>query len=510
MSASVLAITGGMLLSRGIAKGIQKINDAIFPYEKSREAKRVEHTARLNMELERVRQQGRLTELGIQASMNEKQQMTMRETNIIVSQFTSYTHIKEELYRDAIKRFPLNISPLSLLDNNNINIDYFVKGIKTKTLTDDQLNAFKSYLHQDIRPLNIFVTPITIDSRVVGKETLAAQVWDSVYQSLESIFINEYNAASQHPANMFSAAWNHNAKPGLHAAEELYFFLKHIPTIVVEPRFDGKKLRIVFSCWSIGYNLEQRVRQEIAIELDWIPIIINNAYKRAKDSLNLLSKIDTSGDSLLAKKKEFCEHNVKLYERLDIAKRIQNGSLGDLDVLGDYSRWFALDSFDWSAISEKISHAIGLIIAAVTDTHHLLASDIEPILPQIYNTYFADILDEGMGCTLLEMYENAYDRLVMLDPHNTGVKQLRKLQLANIERELPIKESLLGDESPLSILLERCNTRWNFKTSDFNQAFEYYVNHFTEEDKEFNDQLMPYLSEEQTRQIQRKYMKLNK
>ena len=44
---------------------------------------------------------------------------------------------------------------------------------------------------------------------------------------------------------IYSAAWNKNVKGGLHAADELYYFLKEMPTIVVEPRFDGKNIKYI-------------------------------------------------------------------------------------------------------------------------------------------------------------------------------------------------------------------------------------------------------------------------
>ncbi len=508
MLESLISITGVMSISRGIASGIQKVSEALFPFSKSRDAKRIELTAKHNMELEKVRQQGRLAELGIQAKVNEQLEMTRRETNLIISQMTSNNHIKEELYRDAIRRFPLNISPLSLLENNGIKVDFFIDKYKNDTLTEDERKEFRSYLREVAKPLNIFVLPITIDSRVAGKENIAAQVWDDVYQTIESIFVNEYNIASQHPVNIYSTAWNQNAKPGLHAAEELYFFLKDIPTVVIEPRFDGKKLRIMFSFWSIGYNLGQLLKQEITIDFDWLPIIISNAYNRSKDCLEILSKMGIE-DSLLKKKKEYCEHNIRLFENLKIRERILSDTLSELDVLGDYTRWFALDSSDWSIVSEKISHSVGLIMAAISDTHHLLASDVEPMLPQIYGKYFKEILNNDMRNTLFSMYENAYQRLVMFEPYNDDLNQLRELQKWHIRKALFIS-GLTKDDNPLSILIERCYTRWKYKALTMDDAFKFYITHFSMEDDIFNKYLKVFLDREQVFEMQRRYYELNK
>ena len=39
-------------------------------------------------------------------------------------------------------------------------------------------------------------------------------------------------------------------------------------------------------------------------------------------------------------------------------------------------------------------------------------------------------------------------------------------------------------------------------------AFEFYVSHFTETDKDFNDLLKPYLDEQQKKRLQRRYFEL--
>ena len=52
----------GMTLSRGISSFFGKISNSLFPYGKSKEAERVEHTANKNLELEQIRQKARFQE----------------------------------------------------------------------------------------------------------------------------------------------------------------------------------------------------------------------------------------------------------------------------------------------------------------------------------------------------------------------------------------------------------------------------------------------------------------
>ena len=136
------SIAGGTIIARLASGLISKIGEAIIPYGKSRDAKRTEDAAQKNMELEKMRQEAQrellerqlkkneqLQKKQIQA--NERLQMTARETSMLVAAFSSRNHIKEDFYRDAIRRFPLNISPLSLLENNDVSIDIIAQGIST-------------------------------------------------------------------------------------------------------------------------------------------------------------------------------------------------------------------------------------------------------------------------------------------------------------------------------------------------------------------------------------------
>jgi len=503
----------GMTISRGISSFFGKVSNSLFPYERSKDAKRIEHTTEKNLELENIRQKARFQELAMQLNANaelQKQlQMTTRETNILVSRFTAQENLKNTFWQDAIRRFPLNISPISILENNGINIELLIRGFSEKNMSDEQVQELRTYLFADKKPLNVFVLPITIDSRVGGKETIAAQVWDSVYQNVESIFVNEYNTCGDRPVSIYSTAWNQNAKPGLHAAEEIYFFLKYLPSIVIEPRFDGKKLKIMFTCWGIGYSLGQRVRQELVVDLDWLPVITTNAYKRSLENLKLMEGIDIKDDTFLKNKKESYLHNIKLYEELGVGKKLDDDKIDELSTLGDYSKWFALDSYDWGNIADIISGTLGMAIAAISDTHHLLASDVEPLLPQIYGKYFTSKLSDVLAQSLVNMYECSFYKLVLMEDSNSKkALTIRDMQIHNIYNAFKIP--CPDKANPLGNIVSYCKMKWNHETSGVDEAFDYYVEHFTVEDADFTKQIMPYLSRDRKKMIERRNYDLKK
>lgn len=51
------------------------------------------------------------------------------------------------------------------------------------------------------------------------------------------------------------------------------------------------------------------------------------------------------------------------------------------------------------------------MIAAISDTHHLLANDITPRFPKIYEKYFSDYVNPKLLSEFSDMYERTYLKL---------------------------------------------------------------------------------------------------
>ena len=455
----IAKITGSILLARGVGKVVQKAGEKFFPYEGSTPYKSGEQSRQTQLELQKIRDdfQREMTLMQIKnnreiasmqiesnekiatlqresnekianwqiesnkeiaamnAYMNALNTFTARDTQIFLARHNTYFSLRNTLLQDTIHNFPLNVSPLVLLENNNIDINFLLGNntFNTANVTKDVVDNIHT-----TKPVNVFITPIRVDSRVSGRELIASQVFDNVYSSVESLFVNEYSRSSERPVHFYSAAWNKNTSGGLHAADELYYFLKDMPTIVVEPKFDGEKLRLMYSCWGLGYTKRVHFRQEIPIDIDLNSIVVTAAYERSKSALETYKNVD-SDSKFVQEQINRCKHNVEMFNELNLDKRLKkrfdelkkDEKSDELNELDNYAKFFYTESSDVLVISDIISSAIGVIVASMADTHHLLASDVVPKLPYIYKQYFEDFADKDMLDKLLNMFKRTYSKL---------------------------------------------------------------------------------------------------
>jgi hypothetical protein len=161
-----------------------------------------------------------------------------------------------------------------------------------------------------------------------------------------------------------------------------------MPVAVVEPRFDGKKLRIMFSCWGIGLESNKHIRQEITIDIDWNEIIMEAAYERSVRGLSELQQIKEPEQILLNIQKSL-EHNKKMYESLK--QTIKENQLSNIS--DDCTKLFFHNSNDLSVISDTISAALGMTLSVLSDIHHWSATQTTPIFPFIKEKYFKEMLE---------------------------------------------------------------------------------------------------------------------
>ncbi len=509
--AYIAKLTCGIVAARAVGKGINAIGEKVIPYEKTRTYKQTEQSAQHQRELERLREAFNERQQKENFAEQERLAIFNRQTQVLLAEYNKHFSLRNTLVQDAIRNFPLNISPLVLLENNNIDISFLWNDNKDKDSDKRCINNIIDGIGKS-RPLNVFITPMHIDSRVNGKEVIAAQVFDSIYSNLETLFVNEYSRNSERPVMFYSAAWNKNVKGGLHSADELYFFLKDLPTIVVEPRFDGKNIKIMFSCWSVGYSNGIHSRQELQIPLDLNSMLAVSVYERSKKALESFSK---SADSIkpLSDSKATYLHNISVFKELNLESRIEKrldeisklGYSSELDELGDYSKFLYIKPSDISDISETLSAVIGMLISAISDTHHLLVNDIKPQLPYIYKKYFGEYCNEELRKNFSDIYERTYLKLSQEFPEQ-GYRR-------SIEKE-SIKKILCGDSNAnksviTEALLKKCQKLGIIKNPNGNYTFEeltdYYIDNI-DNDKKFIESLKPFMTEKQKNELSVKLM----
>lgn len=422
----LLGILGGaaaLIATRSAANAISSISSRIMPFKGSGDAKRMDYQAAISKEQQEAnfRFQTQLQEKGFH-DKKELARITalwQRQTTFLANIQNCQNALKGKLFDDALRHFPLNIPPLVMLQNAGLSSSNITGSIMDDPFTQQILNsleseglsenAFYSQFEDNLKSspiaLSVFVTPLQVDARVASKEKIASIVWDNVYQDMESMFVKEYNRGSERPVIFYPGAWNMNAKPGMHASEILYFFTKGMPVIVLEPRFDGKRLRMMFSCWGVGMLSDNHVRQEIAFDIDWNELILPAMYERSKKGLEKLSKIENLPPALTEAYKRF-SHNVSIYETLESAGNLKADSFCD-----DISKVFYLTNDDYSVVSDMISNSLGMVLSTISDIHHREARGIEPMFPRIKEKYFGNIaksLSDNDICLLNQAIDQIY------------------------------------------------------------------------------------------------------
>ena len=527
-------IAGGIIAARTVGQGISAIGERIFPYDKTRAYKQTAQNLSGQKELERMREefQRKLQEESIAANLElerrreefqrEQQreniqankeiavfnQIFQRQTHMLLAEFNTYNSLRHTLLQDAIRNFPLNISPLVLLENNNIDISFL---LGNKASASDSLSESMMKNLSATKPINVFITPMHIDARVGGKELMAAQVYDSVYSSLESVVVNEYSRNSERPVIFYSTAWNKNTKGGLHAAEEIFYFLKDMPTIVVEPRFDGKCVKIFFSCWGIGYSKGLHCRQEIQIPLDLNSMLAIYAYERSTKALETVSKIDNPSKPIQDQISMY-KHNIKIFEDLNLTTRIEvrlkeiasEGHSDELSELGDFSKLMYISQDDVTGLSNIISATLGMMISSISDTHHLLANDVSPRFPYIYKKYFGEYINNDLLKVFSRTYEQAYLKLSKEFPDDEARRLVQKEKIMLLLQQ-PISSNGKKESDDLYFALKKWCVNLGLKQADTSielpNLINYYVEHY-DGDEDFANNLIPFMTDDQRRKLQ--------
>ena len=397
----IIETIGGVLAARTIGGFISKISKRIFPFKGSSDEERMLYQNQLSEQQSSVRRQfeEQLHNAGLknQREINQLTAFFNRQTTLQNSILSFSNALKSKMFDEVLRSYPLNIPPLVMLQNagvstNSVTGELIIDDPIAKDILsivdnggnhkESLISRYRNVLKKYPVALNIFVTPLMMDSRVSSREKVTTMVWDNIFQSLESLFINEYNRCSERPINFYPAAWNQNAKPGLHAAEILYFFTKGMPVVVLEPRYDGKQIRFVFSCWGIGSEPEKQIRQEITFDLNWNTIVLTAMYERSVKALKQINQLKEY-PSLVADSKKKLEHNIFMYEKLRDIDALDNNP-----VTEDINKLFFITSEDYVSLSRIMADALGISVSLIADVHHLTSRGINPNFPNLLDSNF--------------------------------------------------------------------------------------------------------------------------
>lgn len=444
-----------------------------------------------------------LLERGIKNSqeLERFKALATRETQILVARENAQNALNDKLVQQALNDFPLNISPIVLLQKNRnslMGLLRFSTHLTDKTWLPSVTDVYEDINQYCSNPeaITIFVAPIHVSQAIEHRESISEKIWDAIYQKLESFMLKYYSRNGNHPAIVYPTAWKSGMASGQHASETLHFFLKDMPCIVLEPRFDGHFLKVIVSSWGIGYLNSNHTREEMVFDINLDSMMIEAAYDRSVKSLSILSKLSELSPELAQRKKE-CEHNIKYYEVLDISNKTNN-DFEEIEALGSY-RLFNIDTnLDLNNIGETIAALICLNIAIITDVHHLVATDASPAFPNIFKQEFP-ILFENIG--IRQLVFKCYEKVYLFLRHQEGMaagreniremEHVREMQITNLEKQL----ELISETAVNSILLEKLGKyaaeKFNIFSNDIHQLFELCIDQMGVDDVSFFKELLP-------------------
>lgn len=454
--------------------------------------------------------------------------MAMRETQILVARENAQNLLQDRMVQDALKNFPLNISPLVLLKNRPhslasllrftvANNDNEVTECNLADVASDVMNYA-----ENPEALNVFVAPVYVDSKIKNREILSKQIWDTTYQRLESFFTAHYNRRSKRPVIFYPTAWNDKYSPGMHASETLHFFLRDMPCVVLEPRFDGNNFRIMVSSWGLGYTSTEHVRTELNFNINIDAILAYSVYERSKTALGVLNDL-TKADIAETEKTPFfmqqriLERNIKLYESLRIDERIGNKEkMNEIDAFGIYNIFKIEPVQDLALLSDALSAQIGMTLASLTDIHHLRSTDTDPIFPELMKEHFPQLYsNEELRKLLYKSYERIFIHLrneenYLLSPDERKLLvNIREQQISKVRFDLELQSGENSKEEIEQQIRKYSKETFDFEDSDFRYVWETCLDEMSAKDKPFFELLLPQIEDEvMQRQLKKKLNRL--
>lgn len=454
--------------------------------------------------------------------------MAMRETQILVARENAQNLLQDRMVQDALKNFPLNISPLVLLKNRPhslasllrftvANNDNEVTECNLADVASDVMNYA-----ENPEALNVFVAPVYVDSKIKNREILSKQIWDTTYQRLESFFTAHYNRRSKRPVIFYPTAWNDKYSPGMHASETLHFFLRDMPCVVLEPRFDGNNFRIMVSSWGLGYTSTEHVRTELNFNINIDAILAYSVYERSKTALGVLNDL-AKADIAETEKTPFfmqqriLERNIKLYESLRIDERIGNKEkMNEIDAFGIYNIFKIEPVQDLALLSDALSAQIGMTLASLTDIHHLRSTDTDPIFPELMKEHFPQLYsNEELRKLLYKSYERIFIHLrneenYLLSPDERKLLvNIREQQISKVRFDLELQSGENSKEEIEQQIRKYSKATFDFEDSDFRYVWETCLDEMSAKDKPFFELLLPQIEDEgMQRQLKKKLNRL--
>lgn len=459
------------------------------------------------------------------------QAQAMRETQILVARENAQNMLENQMVLEALKTFPLNISPMVLLNSRPHTLSSLLRftvgeqvevedGNKKKLLEAKPADVLQDVLSYAEHPeaLNIFIAPVFVDSKLAYQKTLSTKIWEATYQKIESFFTKNYSRDSRTPVVFYPTAWNDKYTSGVHASETLHYFLKDLPCIVLEPKFDGNKFRMAVSSWGLGYGSTEHHRTECEFDVNIDLAIANAVYERSLNALSVINVI-TETDILEADKRKYfvmeqtLEKNKKLYEALNLGEfyvmeaEKRQRLINQIAALGIGNIFSVDNAQDLEPIANYFASQIGVTLAMLADIHHLIATNALPRLPKLMSEgHFREMLENKAVCDkLCQNYTLALAQIrdeecsLAVDAEESGrIYKTRINESENIRKELGLEQPI-----PSKSWQEQIRTytkeRVGYDNKNFEMVWSKFIYNTSKTDLTFLQSIMPQITDEDKR-----------
>lgn len=487
------------------------------------QAKMEKHREEFQMELTKVQQ-------NFNRELAQFQAQAMRETQILVARENARLLMENQMVLEALKTFPLNISPLVLLNNRPHSLsslmrytvgDFEIDGeskqkLLLKANPQDVIEDVINYVEHP-EALNIFIAPVFVDSKVPFQKTISTRIWEITYQKIESFFTKNYSRDGKTPVVFYPTAWNDKYTSGVHASETLHYFLKDLPCIVLEPKFDGNRFRMAISHWGLGFGSTEHYRTECDFNINTDLFIANAVYERSKNALAALgvlfdSKVLT--DTEMRNKYTPLEHglvkNIKFFESFklnelaDMDEQEQQQVLSQMTALG-LGNIFTIDNTqDLDPLAQYLSSQIGVILAMLADMHHLLSTGATPALPELMQTggFFRELqANKEIREQLFMNYKSVYtlirdEEFALADEDKKQiVYNNRNMEIASVSERLNVSGPIL-EKNWKDMVREYAQKRFGIDDKDFDMVWSKFVYNVGRADMGFLQNILHRIDDE--------------
>ncbi len=202
------------------------------------------------------------------------------------------------------------------------------------------------------------------------------------------------------PVELLDGAWDSNRYHGGSSIKALFSMLQSEPILILESEIDGDYLNFRLGYWGLGQ--ENYSYAPVITRLPFREIIYESAKTRAKNWKTARDKIVALGqDPKLIN--ELDTYNLEIIE--------QETALQEAGIdTSKLPRRYKVSNQDFEVFAQFLVNCNRLVAGWIADAHHLIQSNVTPLLPQLLPELVGEVPEEVVQ-SILSGYHSIYQSL---------------------------------------------------------------------------------------------------